>query len=956
MYAGTHIGRYEIRSKIGEGGMGEVYSALDHELDRNVAIKLLPSEFNGDEDRISRFRQEARVVSALNHPNIITIYEIGENEYGSFLATEFVDGTTLREIIKRETLSLPRVLRIIEQAANALAAAHHAGIVHRDIKPENIMVRDDAIVKVLDFGLAKSKFPIGAGDESNNMTLPGTVMGSARYMSPEQARGLEVDERTDIWSLGVVLYEMLIGTAPFDGATTADTIAAVVSKEPEPIVSHFPNIPPELQRIIRKALQKDREERYQSVKDFSLDVKELLYELDHANSGDRVGHTTSSPNISENPTMIHRTISANHPTGRTQATSSDPDHFAAPVSRRSSWRRLIAAVATVAILTAISFGFYTWYAADPGMAANAFEKPRISRINTDGRVMMPTISPDGKYVAYVSGEVGSRGLVVRQVSTGSMITVVPASSLNIQSVSFSPDGDYVYYCQTNSGYTVSTLFQVPTLGGTPKKLIEDVDSVITFSPDRNQFAFTRHSPKTNEDVIFIAAADSLEIRPLISTTETDYNFFSNKLSWSPDGKFILLGAGTMQSGFVTKTDIVEVSLEKTVKAINDREFFSANNFAWFADGSGFVFTARETQNDPAQIWKSTYPNIELRQVTNDLNDYVDLGISGDGKNLVTIKGETNGSIWKFSPADKTATQLTADSRNIEGSYGIAQRPDGNLIFTRSEGKQSALWTAGIDGKNSQLLRDDGGFSAWPAVTSDGRYVVFTVHKDKTSRIWRMDADGRNLVRLTEENPDFVDFDPQIMPDAKTVIFQRRIANQDRFKLMKVAINGGPVEVFYEDESRGLFHPRVSPDGRRVAFGSYDMTTFEKRLHVATLDGNSFGKFERDFEYSLINGFSWSPDNKALTLLTNRGGSQNLWRQSIDGSAATPITDFKSGRIFNFGWLTDGKNLILARGNTVNDLLLIRDAARPSDPQNVAGAPRRPLSIFERLTSIFSDVR
>lgn len=941
MYAGTHVGRYEIRSRIGYGGMGEVYSALDHELDRCVAIKLLPAEFNSDEDRISRFRQEARVVSALNHPNIITIYEIGENEFGNFLATEFVDGDTLREIIRRQKLGLIRVLRIIEQAANALVAAHNAGIVHRDIKPENIMVRDDAIVKVLDFGLAKSRFPIGSDEpDTNNKTLPGMVMGSARYMSPEQARGLEVDERTDIWSLGVVLYEMLKGTAPFDGATTADTIAAVVSKEPEPLTGQIGEVPDQLQRIILKALEKDREDRYQHVRDLAHDIKNLIHDLEHADSDDHARQNAALLIVSENPTMIHRTFSGNHPTARTRVMAIDPSRQMSAAGNRTSASALIAAAAAVVILAAISLRFYTWQETVPGIAAAAFERPRISRIDTDGRVIAPTLSPDGKYVAFVSGESGARSLVVRQVATGSMITVVPASAFNIQSVSFSPDGDYIYYTQTNSDYTVNTLFRVPTLGGTARRMVVDVDSAVAFSPDQDQFAFMRHSPKTNEDIVFLVNASTLEARPLISTLETDYSFFSNKLAWSPDGRSILLGAGTMQSGFVTKTDIAEIIIDtRSVNALNTREFFTVNNFAWFTDGSGFVFTARETQNGPAQIWKMTLPELRLYQVTNDLNEYLDLGISADGTSLVTIKGETNSSIWRFSPAGKNGIPLTTESRTVEGMHGLIQKTDGNLVFSRSDGKQADLWTSAADGGNSRILHGEGGFSAGPVPTLDGRYIVFNQQKDKSSRIWRMNADGMNAVRLTEDNKDFSDFDPDVTPDGRTVIFQRKTAAENRLKLMKVSIDGGASEVFYEDEGRGVFRPRISPDGRRIAFGSYDLATFEKRLHIASLDSANFGKIERSFDYSLINGFGWSPDGKSITVLNSRGGAQNLWRQPIDGSAATPITDFTTGRIFNFRWAIDGKSLFIVRGNTNNDLMLLRDSERTAGDIRASGTVR-----------------
>jgi serine/threonine protein kinase len=919
---------------IGAGGMGEVYSAHDAELDRDVAIKLLPHEFTDDDDRKNRFRQEARTVSALNHPNIITIYEIGENEHGSFLATEYVEGRTLRELIKSETLSLTRILRIIEQVANALVAAHQAKIVHRDIKPDNIMVRRDSIVKVLDFGLAKPSGGVGTeADLEHDKTIPGTVMGSARYMSPEQARGLKVDERTDIWSLGVVLYEMLAGVPPFSGKTAADTIGSVIYHDPEPIWKLMPTVPVELQRIIRKALQKDREERYQSVKDFALDIKDVLYDIEHANSGGRAaGHVSSSPNFSEEPTMLHHTISANHPTGETNvytANFTDPN---GKVHRRS-WPAALAAAAVVLLIAAIGLGFYNWSRSALPMATAAFEKPQISRINTDGKVAMPTISPDGKYIAYVSGEFGNRSLVVRHLATDSTVTVVPASNLNLQSPAFSPDGDYVYYLQTRSDFVVSTLFNVPTLGGTPRKLIEDVDSGVTFSPDGKQFAFVRHATNTNTDTVFVVNTETLESSPLLSSGQTNFDFFVRKIAWSPDGKKILIPAGKRQGAFANSTAISEISVaDKSIKPVNAKEFAGVWNLAWFADGSGFLFTGRETQNSPTQIWRASYPAFELQQITNDFNDYLDLGVSTDGRNLVTLKGDTSSSVWRFDPATKNNLQITTESRNLDGSYGLAESAGGDIVYTRSEGKDSDIWIADREGRNSRLLFGDEGFATAPKLTPDGRYIVFNRQKEKSSRIWRTDADGKNPVRLTDESSEFSDFGPELTPDSKTVIFQRQVTGTERSNLMKVSIDGGPVEVLYSNESQSLFQPRISPDGRRIAYITYDVNTFDKKLQIATIENGSFGKIERDIEYNLVERLQWTPDGKALTLQTNRSGVPNLWRQPIDGSPATPITDFKSGRIFNFVWAADGKNLLIARGNTNNDLIMIRDSSRATISQ------------------------
>lgn len=954
MLTGQQLGKYEIRSKIGEGGMGEVYAAQDAELGRSVAIKLLPSEFTTDPDRKARFRQEARVVSALNHPNIITIYEIGEDENGSFLATEFVDGRTLREVIKQDSMNLPRILRIVEQTANALVAAHAADIVHRDIKPENIMVRRDSIVKVLDFGLAKpNEEIILSGDASSNRTVPGTVMGSARYMSPEQARGQEVDGRTDIWSLGIVLYEMVTGVVPFNGESTADTLAAVIYKEPEPLWHILPNSPAELQRIVRKALQKDREERYQSVKDLALDVKDLLYELEHSNSGNRSAHVTSSPNFSENPTVIHRTISGSHPTERTAVVTS----YQRPQKRSDGFRYAMLALPAAAILLLVigGFAFYNWSVAEKPLAAAAFARPQISRINTDGRVLLPAISPDGKYVAYVSGEFGSRSLVVRQIATDSIVTVVPPTNLNMQSITFSPTGDYIYYCQTSTDFSINTLYQVPTLGGTPKKLIEDVDSPVTFSPDGKRFAFIRHKSEPNEDVVYIANAETLAMEPLISNRDTPYNFFTFRLAWSPDGRTLLSGAGKRQSGFITNTDVVEILIsEKKVRPLNHQEFFAITNVVWFTDGSGYMFSGRETQNGPNQIWRAAYPTGESEQITNDFNDYLELSLSADGRNIVTVKGDTVSSVWRYSPASKKNTQLTSDSRNLEGLLGLFQRRDGKLVFTRNEGKETDLWIADGEGKNPSALLAEPGFSVGPVSTPDGRYMVFNLQKDKSSGIFRADSDGKNAVRLTDQDPNHVDMNPQVTPDGKFVIFQRKSGDDERFSLMKVPVTGGQAELFYTADNWSIFQPRISPDGKRLAYTVYDVRTFQKKLIVASIDDNKFGKIESEVEFNLINQFTWAPDSKTLTVLTNRGGSQNIWRQPIDGSAPTQITDFNSGKILNFTWAADGKDLIIARGNTNNDLILIKDSDRVESgtaPQTA----RRP-GFFERLTTGFSFAR
>ncbi|MBC7930199.1 MAG: protein kinase, partial [Rubrivivax sp.] len=363
----TRLGRYEIRSQIGAGGMGEVYLAHDTRLRRPVALKLLPAKYTADRGRLQRFEQEACAASALNHPNILTVYEFGVENDTHFIAAEYVDGVTLRQKLREAKMRLGDALDAAHQAAFALTAAHAAGVVHRDIKPENIMLRRDHVVKVLDFGLAKlveTEDPAGVDTEAQTRALvktePGVVMGTAQYMSPEQARGLETDARTDVWSLGVVLYEMIAGREPFEGATKSHVIVSILEHEPAPLARFAPDAPAELQRIVRKCLTKARDERYQTARDLMIDLKNLGRELDLQSELERstAPHSTDAPRTQTGrgaPTQtFDRASSA--ATGETGARhTSSAEYVVTEIKRHKKGAILIAALATVAIAASILF-------------------------------------------------------------------------------------------------------------------------------------------------------------------------------------------------------------------------------------------------------------------------------------------------------------------------------------------------------------------------------------------------------------------------------------------------------------------------------------------------------------------------------------------------------------------------------------------------------------------------
>ena len=363
MPVGKNLGHYHVLSLLGSGGMGEVYLAEDTRLKRQVALKVLPAQLTTSKDRLRRFEQEARAASALNHPNIITIHEIGQADGLNFIVTEFIEGETLRQRMAGARMDVPVVLDVAAQVAGALAVAHAAGIVHRDLKPENIMVRADGLIKVLDFGLAKlTEAPVSNFDSETPTvarvdTKVGTVMGTARYMSPEQARGLNVDARTDIFSLGVVLYEMLAGRGPFAGETPADIISVLLHKEPQPLSTLAPDVPAELQHIVNKAMRKDKEERYQTSRSLLTDLKTLKQELEFTAKLKRSAASDSKDTATQNSAPAPSANAASEH-AETQAAAARPTSSAEYIASQIGEHRGVAAVVALLLFAAIAVGYW----------------------------------------------------------------------------------------------------------------------------------------------------------------------------------------------------------------------------------------------------------------------------------------------------------------------------------------------------------------------------------------------------------------------------------------------------------------------------------------------------------------------------------------------------------------------------------------------------------------------
>ncbi|HZH29795.1 MAG TPA: protein kinase [Pyrinomonadaceae bacterium] len=940
--AGTRIGRYEIRSLIGAGGMGEVYRALDTELNRPVALKFLHADVATDQDRMSRFIQEARAASALNHPNILTVFDIGQTGTGArFFATEFVQGTTLREQMSARRLKLGEALDFASQIASALAAAHAEGIVHRDIKPENVMVRTDGYVKVLDFGLAKMTSRTGAAavdmeaaTQALVNTNPGAIMGTVAYMSPEQARGETVDARTDLWSLGCVFYEMLTGHPPFEGRSASHVIVNVLDAEPPPLAHYLTEPAEALQEVVTDALTKDRDARFQTAKQMLAKLQRLRQRLDAGASldhsvvpgfsisaggapgaggatylGNAAGHTLAAA-------APGRTTAGDHPAHDTH--SGADASVAAEGSRRENIT-FKPYVLGLVVLLALAFGIYHFTRGLRPAASAPFaslQNMKFTKLQTAGQTTNAVISPDGKYVARTVHEGGKLSLRVRQVATTTEKVLVAPSESAYTGITFSPDGTFLYYVTVPLGGNFGELYRVPSLlGGDPQKITNDVDSQITFSPEGKQFAFRRHLPQTNEDTLVVASEDGGGERTLVLRKAP---VTMPSLAWSPDGQQIAyVVKGTDERGYYVNLESVSAS-DGTVRIVSDARWRSIGMLAWLSDGSGLVFNGRDRASlpsTPEQIWFVGYPGGEAQKITNDLNFYKTVSLTSDSRTLLALQSSGSADIWLSAGGDDDAPrQLT----NVGSANTPVWTPDGRIVYQSGASGNGDIWVMNADGSGQRQLTFDANNDTSPEVSRDGRVIVFISNRSVGWSIWLMNADGSGQRELV---PNVEPYSyPHFAPDGRTVYYAS-LDDAGNYAFWRVSVEGGqPARVL----EKSIGNARLSPDGKLLFTLRSELTPNAPRQIVVlpVEGGDPLRKFDPPTGIDMLR---WSPDGQGIDYVLRREGTSGLWRLPIRGDAPPrQLADLKTYFVNWYAWSPDGRQLAVARGNPVTDMILIND--------------------------------
>ncbi len=762
---GETVSHYRVLAKLGHGGMGVVYRAQDIRLDRYVALKFLPDDVAHDSQALERFQREAKAASALNHPNICTVYDIGASGQREFIAMELLEGQTLQERIQQRPLRIEELLEIAVQIADGLAAAHSKGIIHRDIKPSNIFLTESGHVKILDFGLASkndARSGLAGGVNSalvtesvhqKHLTSPGTAMGTVAYMSPEQARGEELDQRTDIFSFGGVLYEMATRKPPFTGTTSALIFDGILRRDPIPPSRPNPDLPPEIEHVIVKALEKDRDVRYQSMAEVRADLK-------------RARRDSSSGRV--------RTVEA-------------------PASARSRRTRVVGPIVAVAV-TLVAALLWLWLRPHKPSAPAAREWVRLTNF-TDSAVS-PALSPDGRMLAFIRGGdtfFGPGQIYVKMLPDGDPVQLTH-DDLNKMSPQFSADGSRIAYTTATDWDT----WVVPVLGGEPRRMLPNASGLIWSGPNQVLFSEIRKGMH-----MVLVSADENRTNERDVYVPPHERGMAHRAAASPDGQWALVVE--MDNGGWLPCRLVPLNGSSSGRQVGPANA-ACTHAAWSPDGNWMYFSANTKGG--FHVWRQAFPDGIPEQLTSAATEEEGIAITPDGKFLITSVGTAESAIVLHDASGER--QLS--------SVGFANYPrfsaDGETVYYLVAtgvqdtflGRMGELWATDlVTGRSAALL--PGVMMSWYDISNDGKRIVYSApEKDGGERLWLATLDRRTPPRRFDS--DVAELAPAFLPDGDIVFL--RVEGRDNYLFRMKPDGSGRQKAI--SEPIYIFNG-VSPDGK-----------------------------------------------------------------------------------------------------------------------------------------------